>query len=162
MTFSLPSAAEQLNDEAPARSRRFIRLHRGDRMSICCPKCASSEGRRIEAIYAECKTPTDEHDPVNAELSRQSAPPVRKHPIYWVAFASVLSIAALASFTWRESVAVTLLLSTGLVVLKARDADRYNQFELPRLLDYWHHAVICGCCGEVFVPAETANSAETP
>jgi hypothetical protein len=122
-------------------------------MTICCPKCASSEGRRIEAIYQECKTSQQHTEPHNAVLTRQTAPPQRKHPIFWIAFASVLSVAAIASVTIRASTTIALLLCTILTLWKAREADRYNQLELPRLLDYWHHALICARCGEVFVPA---------
>jgi hypothetical protein len=35
----------------------------------------------------------------------------------------------------------------------ARDASRYNAADFPRLLDYWHHALMCSRCGAVFVPA---------
>ena len=122
-------------------------------MTICCPKCASSEGRRIETIYAESKTPPRGNDAVNDELTRQSAPPARRHPIFWIAFASVLFIAAIASLTSEATTTLALFLCAGVVVWMAREADRYNHLELPRLLDYWHHAFICARCGEVFVPA---------
>ena len=121
--------------------------------TVCCPKCASSESRRLEAIYAERRAESAGNSPPNTGLTRQFAPPERKHPIFWIALASVLSVAAIASVATRISTTVALALCVSVVVWKAREADRYNQLELPRLLDYWHHAFICQRCGEIFVPA---------
>jgi hypothetical protein len=122
-------------------------------MTTCCPKCASNDARRIERIYTELKTPDREHSPVSSELSRQSAPPSRRHPIFWVALACVLSVAAIAGAASRGSTTAALILCAALAVWMARDADRYNHVDLPRLLDYWHHAFICVRCGEVYVSA---------
>jgi hypothetical protein len=122
-------------------------------VTICCPKCTSSEGRRIEVVYSERKAPRNEHAAFSRALSRQSTPPERRHPVYWLALAWLLLTAAIASAASMPSMSIALVLSIVLCAWVARDADHYNHVDLPRLLDYWHRAVICEKCGEVFVPA---------
>lgn len=134
----------------------FTRAKRN--MTICCPKCASSEGRSIEAIYCECKTPDSAQRAINAHLSRQSEPPGPRHPVYWVAFASLLTIAAVASVPYSASTSLSLFLCVGLCAWMAREADRYNVDEFPRLVEYWHRAFVCERCGAVFVPAPFTTS----
>jgi len=121
-------------------------------VTISCPKCASSEGKSIEAIYCECRTPQNAQRAITAELSRQSAPPGRRHPAWWMIIAAMFLIAAGFSGIARDSTTLALLTCAALSALMAHDADKYNELDLPRLLEYWHRAFMCERCGEVFVP----------
>jgi hypothetical protein len=125
-------------------------------VTISCPKCASRDGRSIEAIYCEYKTPTQSQQTITAELSQRSAPPGRRHPVYWIALACFLSVTAIAVARYSAPTSSALLISVAMCVWMARDADRYNVFDFPRLAEYWHRAFMCERCGEVFVP--TAGS----
>ena len=116
---------------------------------ICCPKCASSQGQSIEAIY---KTPEKDRPAIAARLARESGPPAVRHPRFWsgLTVAFVLMSAIRLSFT---SETAALIICAILSAAMARDAYRYNRKYLPRLLEYWHRSFVCTRCGEVFVPA---------
>ena len=120
-------------------------------MNICCPKCASSDGRSVEAIYCECETSSGTFRRIRA-ASRHFAPPEARHPRFWLS----MSIAFTALTAWSAFSATSTLAALGACALlsgwMAYDASRYNRSDLPRLLDYWHHAFMCSRCGEVYVP----------
>lgn len=118
-------------------------------MTICCPKCASSEGRSIEAIY---KTPERDRPAIAPELARQSQPPEARHPWFWLALTITFAAATVSRYSWTSSTAA-LALCTTLSGAMTRDALMYNRVYLPRLLEYWHRSFVCTRCGEVFVPA---------
>jgi hypothetical protein len=122
-------------------------------MTICCPKCASRDGRRIEVIYHEHRSSKKEQTAFTRALSRQSWPPERRHPVYWLGLAWLLLTGAIASAVSRPSTSIALIVCIAVCAWVAREADHYNHVDLPRLLDYWHRAIICAKCGEVFVPA---------
>jgi len=117
-------------------------------VTICCPKCASSEGRSIESIY---KTPENERPAIAAGFSRQSEPPEARHPGFWLALTVAFAMATLASFSFGSTTAA-LAVCAALSAAMTREATTYNRRYLPQLLEYWHRAVICTTCGEVFVP----------
>jgi hypothetical protein len=119
---------------------------------ICCPKCASGEGRSIEAIYCECRTPERERAPIPAELSRQSAPPERRHPAFWLSMAIVFAVLTAVMLPSSGSTTGALSACAMLSGWMSREATNYNRSDLPRLLEYWHRSFICTRCGEVFVP----------
>ena len=119
---------------------------------ICCPKCASPEGRSIEAIYCECKTPEKERPPIPEELSRQSAPPARRHPMFWLSLGIVFAILTVVTLPASASTTSALSTCAMLSAFMSRQAMNYNRADLPRLLEYWHRSFICTRCGEVFVP----------
>ena len=132
-----------------------LRIHsHGDSeatVNICCPKCASSDGRSVEAIYCECNAPQRRFRRIRA-MSRHFAPPEPKHPKFWLSMSIVF--AALTGWsTFAASSAATALGACALLSgWMAYEASRYNRADLPRLLDYWHHAFMCSRCGEVYVP----------
>jgi hypothetical protein len=116
---------------------------------ICCPKCASSEGQSIEAIY---KTPEKERPPIAARLSPDSRPPEVKHPRFWFGLTVAFVLLSLSRLSFTSETAA-LAFCASLSASMARDALTYNRQYLPRLLEYWHRSFICTRCGEVFVPA---------
>lgn len=118
-------------------------------MTICCPKCASSEGRSIEAIY---RTPEKERPAIAPALARQSEPPEARHPGFWLALTIAFALITVTRFSWSSATAA-LALCALLSGAMARETLKYNRLYLPRLLDYWHRSFICTRCGEVFVPA---------
>ena len=121
-------------------------------MTINCPKCASTEGRSIEAIYCECTASGSEPFDL-ARFFRQATPPDRRHPKFWMALTALfiaLSLGGLLSAsTSTASFAICGLLSG----VMTRDAAAFNRAVHPRLLEYWHRSFICTRCGAVYVPA---------
>ena len=120
-------------------------------MTITCPKCASSEGRSIEEIYCECRTPEQECAAVPAGLKRQAAPPARRHPVLWLSMTMLFAMFTVTTFS-SISTTIALVACASLSAWMAREATEYNRSDLPRLLEYWHRSFMCKRCGEVFVP----------
>jgi hypothetical protein len=116
---------------------------------ICCPKCASSKGQSIEAIY---KTPEKERSAIAARLFRESAPPEVRHPRFWFGLTAVFVLISATRLSFTSETAA-LIICAILSAAMARDSLRYNRHYLPRLLEYWHRSFVCTRCGEVFVPA---------
>ena len=105
----------------------------------------------MEAIYCECSA-TDLPGALRT-LSRQSAPPDRRHTSFWLVLTLFFTaISAVALFTGEES-SIAFAACTMLSGRMSRDSMRYNRADFPRLLDYWHRSFICMRCGEVYVPA---------
>jgi hypothetical protein len=121
-------------------------------MNICCPKCASSDGKSIEAIYCECRTPGRERPEISEDLSRQSAPPLPRRPVLWLSLSIVFAAMVIAAFSSSIPTATAFAACAALSAWMAREAVAYNRSDLPRLLEYWHRSFICTRCGEVFVP----------
>lgn len=114
-------------------------------MTISCPKCASRDGRSIEAIYCECA-----NGEIPRTLTRESAPPAARRPTAWLAMTFWFVI---LSVNTRGETTLALITCALLSAWMARDAIRYNRADLPRLTEYWHRSFMCTRCGEVFVPA---------
>ena len=121
-------------------------------VTICCPKCASSEGRSVEALYTESKTPDKEQSSIGADLSRQTAPPERRHPAFWISLTILFTILSAITLKSLSQTAAALTACAILSGWMAHEAIEYNRADLPRLLDYWHHSIMCARCGQVFVP----------
>lgn len=148
------SAVDRLIEaECSSASERSVSLTERGRVTICCPKCASSNGRSIEAVYCECKDPQRENVAIASGLSRQSAPPERRHSGWWLALTGLFIVLTIVTVrSW--SVSTTALGACAILsAIMARDAIQYNRCDLPRLLEYWRRSFICTTCGEVFVPA---------
>lgn len=122
-------------------------------MNISCPKCASSDGRSIESIYCECSENEDAGRADAAVLLRESAPPGRRHPHWWLAIALVFAASAGVTVSTAGATTAALLACAGLSGWMARDAINYNRLILPRLLEYWHRSFMCSRCGQVFLIA---------
>ena len=122
-------------------------------MTISCPKCASRDGRSVESIYCQCTSAQESTSLTTIRLSRKAAPPSPRHPLAWQVLAAVFAIAGLSAL--RSDVAASAAFTTCAILSgwMARDALRYNNADLPRLLDYWHHSLMCTRCGEMFIPA---------
>lgn len=119
-------------------------------MTICCPKCASSDGRSVESIYCECSANEKKSAAV---LLRQAAPPGPRHPQWWFALAVAFTASAAVTIPNADTTTVALLIGAALSGLMARDAVVYNRSILPRLLEYWHRSFMCTRCGQVFLTA---------
>jgi hypothetical protein len=119
---------------------------------ICCPKCASGQGRSIEAVYCECSDVEKRHASEIARLAAQSAPPDRRHPRFWLLLTGAFLVLSVSGLLSLHEGAAPLALCAGLSGWMSHEALRYNRADLPRLLEYWHRSFICMQCGEVYVP----------
>ncbi len=146
-------------------------------MELGCPKCSSPEVRKLSLIYNEglsiintVSTGTSgavgsgggmafgshsSHTTGRQQtaLSKQAAPPDKKHWILWSMAAAMCGFVALGGLTHPG---FGTLAAIGLAVLSVRFAlkgKEYNAEVLPGLLQRWEQRFMCNRCGERFVPA---------
>lgn len=146
-------------------------------MDLACPKCSSPEVRKLSLIYNEGLSiiNTVSHGTGAAvgsgggmafgshsshttgrqqtALSKQAAPPDKKHWILWGTVAVICGFFALSSLAHPG---LGLLFSIGLVALAVRFALKgreYNNDVHPGLLARWEQSFLCNRCGEKFVAA---------
>jgi hypothetical protein len=146
-------------------------------MSIACPKCTSTEVRKLSLIYNEglsiintqttsfgsgvssgggmafgsSSGSTTGHQ--QTMLSKQAAPPSKKHWILWSCFAVFCGMMGLSGLSHPG---IGNLFGIGLAVLGVRFAlagKKYNAEVLPGLFQRWEQSFMCNRCGERFVPA---------
>ena len=120
---------------------------------ISCPKCASSEGRSIEAIYCECQSVEMWSPPEREHLAVQSAPPEPQHTALWMVVTALCALLCAGSASFRDGSSLAFAACTLLSGVMTQQAIRYNRRDFPRLLDHWHKSLMCTRCGEVYVPA---------
>ena len=146
-------------------------------MDLACPKCSTTEVRKLSLIYNEGLSiiNTVSHGTGAAVgsgggmafgshsshttgrqqtgLSKQAAPPEKKHWILWSSCAVVCGFIALSGLSHPG---FGTLVAIGLAVLSVRFAlkgKEYNAQVLPGLLQQWDRSFMCNRCGEKFVPA---------
>jgi hypothetical protein len=145
-------------------------------MTLACPKCTSAEVRKLSLIYneglsiintvssgsgtafgagggvavASHTSHTTGHQ--QTALSKQAAPPQKKHWILWSAAAAMTGFYAVGSLAHPG---LGLLVAIGLTVLAVRYAlagKQFNEFQYPGLMQRWQESFMCNRCGERFVP----------
>lgn len=146
-------------------------------MDLACPKCNTSEVRKLSMIYNEGLSiiNTVSHGSGAAvgsgggmafgshsshtsgrqqtALSKQAAPPDKKHWILWSTGAAICGFMALGSLSHPG---FGLLVSVGLTALCVKFAlsgKKYNAEVHPDLMQRWDQSFMCNRCGERFVPA---------
>ena len=146
-------------------------------MNLACPKCASTEVRKLSMIYNEglsiINTQTTSFGSgvtsgggmafgsssgattgqQQTMLSKQAAPPSKKHWILWTGFAAFCGLVGISGLTHPG---VGNLVGIGLAVMGARFAiagKKYNEEVHPGLFQRWEQSFMCNRCGERFVPA---------
>ena len=146
-------------------------------MDLACPKCSATEVRKLSLIYNEGLSliNTVSHGTGAAvgsgggmafgshsshttgrqqtALSKQAAPPEKRHWILWSCCAAVCGLVALSGLSHPG---FGTLVGIGLTVVSVRFAlkgKEYNAQVLPGLLQRWDQSFMCNRCGESFVPA---------
>ena len=145
-------------------------------MELACPKCTSGEVRKLAMIYNEglsiintqtvgsgvgvgrggmafgggSATTTGRQQ---TALSKQAAPPSKKHAILWSGLAVIMGIWTFTSFFPISFGSFLLLGLTALAVRFALKAFQFNREEYPGMYARWEQSFMCNRCGEVFVPA---------
>jgi ribosomal protein L37AE/L43A len=130
-----------------------------------CPKCGSSEARRLSLIFrdavslaSESLAPTratgtsltSSTPQLNPQLSRQAAPPSRKHDKLWIVAAVAAAIIATVT-AWNPDVrTVASAAVVAVAVYFGIRSRRYNRDVFPRLHAQWEQSVMCGRCGNVY------------
>jgi len=146
-------------------------------MNLTCPKCTSTEVRKLSLIYNERRsiintvsqgtgaafgsgggmafgsTSTSTTGRQQTALSRQAAPPGKKHWILWSTAAFFCGFYALASIAHPG---LGTLVALGLTILSVRFAMSGRQFNNevhPGLMQQWDQSFMCNRCGAHFVAA---------
>jgi len=142
--------------------------------NLACAKCGSAEVRRLSLIYQEGlaiintssqtsgaafgsgggasfgSASTRTTGTQQTALSKQAAPPAKKHTILWGALAAFLGFLALGGLS---DFSVSVLFFAGLAVLAGRmslKAKAYNATTFPELYARWERSFMCNRCGETF------------
>lgn len=118
-----------------------------------CPKCGSSEVRRLALVHqaglATVSSP-DAGRRGDDALAERAAPPSQKSIVWWGSLAGAAFVIALVSLP-RAGLGTVLAggVAVAAAVLAFR-ASRYNRAVYPGLHDLWARSYMCGRCGEVF------------
>ena len=144
--------------------------------NLACTKCGSAEVRRLSLIYSEGlaiintnsqtsgaafggggasfgSASTHTSGTQQTALSKQAAPPRKKHTILWGILAGFLGVMALSGLS---DFSVSVLVFAGLAALAGRmslKAKAYNAMTFPDLYARWERSFMCNRCGETFVGA---------
>lgn len=146
-------------------------------MNLACPKCTSAEVRKLSMIYSEGLSTisamstgsssgfsssgsvgfgthtTHTSGRQQTALSKQAAPPEKKHWILWSSAAAISGLIALGGLSHPS---FWTLVFAGLTVLSVKNAisgKAYNAEVLPGLMQRWEKSFMCNRCGETFQPA---------
>ncbi|HUQ82287.1 MAG TPA: hypothetical protein VM076_14140 [Gemmatimonadaceae bacterium] len=145
--------------------------------NLACTKCGSAEVRRLSLIYQEGlaiintssqtsgaafgsgggasfgSASTRTTGTQQTALSKQAAPPAKKHTILWGMAAGILGMIALSGlsdFSFSVVVFAALAALAGRMSLKAKV---YNAATFPELYARWERSFMCNRCGETFTGA---------
>jgi ribosomal protein S27AE len=139
--------------------------HRGVRVpGATCPKCGSSDGRRLSLIYEAAVSPPDgalseqasahgagaRRVPTPPHLSKQAAPPSRKHDALWsvaALAAMIISVGTAQNPDARTAIASAIVAGAIYFAIRSR---RFNRDVFPRLHTQWERSVMCPRCGTVY------------
>ena len=128
-----------------------------------CPKCGSGDVRLLSWIHQAATAPRgwavgansapqprDGRTPTPPHLSRQAAPPSRKHDALWSVAAVVAAVIAVGTID-KPDVRTTLATAVVVVALHFTiRSRRFNRDVFPRLHAQWERSVVCGRCGRVY------------
>jgi hypothetical protein len=130
--------------QTPSKARHSV--------TISCPKCASNEGKSVEDIYCECRTPHEPRQSSIDEMLKESLPPEPQHTSLWMIVTVLSGILCASSSAFQDATPVAFGACTLLSATMTHQAFRYNRNDFPLLLDHWHKSYMCTRCGEVYVP----------
>jgi len=146
-------------------------------MSYSCPKCASSEVRKLSLVYNEGLSTINSQSfsagsmagsgggmgwgtastatvgRQQSALSKQAAPPPRKAWLFWGFVAGLFGLMGVSSLAHPG---ISTLVCLGIAAWSVRQflsARAYNATVHPDLLQRWERSFLCNRCGEMFVPA---------
>jgi len=118
-----------------------------------CPRCGSSEVRRLATIHEAGLSATPSADKGSHEssaLAEHAAPPTQKSIVWWGTLAGAALVVALGSLA-RAGPGTGLAAGVALLAAAlAFRASRYNRTVYPGLHDLWARSYMCGRCGEIF------------
>ena len=121
-------------------------------VASACPKCGSTEIRRLSLIHAAGMPTNTERKPHHeAVLSKQAAPPARRPVLVWTVAGIVLAMMAIVTRTISTPVTTAELIGVAVAVGAAVQAITYNRLVYPRLAEQWERSSMCTRCGSVFV-----------
>ena len=109
-------------------------------MSVSCPKCASTDVRKLSLVHGSEKP----------ALSKLAAPPAKKRWLVWALLSAICGLPAIAQ---ARQPGLGTVMMTGLAAFMAGfalNAWTYNARVHPALLDRWRQSVMCSRCGEMF------------
>jgi hypothetical protein len=142
--------------------------------NLGCTKCGSTEVRRLSLIYNEGlaiinttsnstgqafgsgggaafgSSSTRTTGTQQTALSKQAAPPKKKHTILWGIAAGVLGFMALGGLS---DFSFSVVLFAGLAALAGRmslKAKEYNATKFPEQYATWERSFMCNRCGQTF------------
>ena len=141
--------------------------------NLACTKCGSAEVRRLSLIYNEGlaiinttsntsgaafggggasfgSASTRTTGTQQTALSKQAAPPRKKHTILWGMLAGILglvTLSGLSDFSFSVIVFAALAVLAGRMSLKAKE---YNMTKFPELYATWERSFMCNRCGQMF------------
>jgi hypothetical protein len=143
-----------------------------------CPRCGSSVARRLSLIYREATAfaphahglgdgiGSPAETPVQrarrTQLSRQVAPPARKHDLLWSFAAVIAGVIGFATATMPDARTIVAFGILGLALFSAVQARRYNRDTFPRLHTQWAHSLMCQRCGNVFEEQQPSAISHRP
>jgi hypothetical protein len=146
-------------------------------MTLACPKCTSAEVRKLSLIYNEGLSIINtvsqgsgmavgsgggmafgshsSHTTGRQQtaLSKQAAPPNKRHWILWSSSAAIFGLITLGGLSHPSVGTFFTLGITALSVHFALAGKKYNAEVHPGLLARWEQSFMCNRCGEKFVPA---------
>ena len=143
-----------------------------------CPRCGSSAARRLSLIYREATSLVPRHDglddgvsspaetPVQrarrTQLSRQVAPPTRKHDLLWSIAAVSAGVIGLGTATTPDALTIVAFGILAFALFSAVRARRYNRDTFPRLHAQWERSLMCQRCGNVFEASQPSAISQRP
>ncbi len=140
-------------------------------MTLGCPKCTSTELRKLSLIFNEGRATVNAQRSATAvdlggvpratataaatgrqqaALSKQAAPPQKKRWVAWSILAVVCIFGALGNIGSPGVGTVIAIVIAVLAIGFAIIGRRYNTEVHPELLRRWERSFMCNRCGEVF------------
>lgn len=142
--------------------------------NLACPKCTSTEVRKLSLIYNEGlstihtqstsvgsgvagggmafgSASTHSVGRQQTALSKQAAPPDKKRWLLWSAAAVFVGLISLGNITHPGLWTLIGLGITAMSVKFAVSGRRYNLDVHPGLYQKWEQSFMCNRCGEMFV-----------
>ena len=145
-------------------------------MTLACPKCSTTEVRKLSLIYNEGlstihtqstsfgsgvsrggmgfgSASTSTHGQQQTALSKQAAPPKKKPWLLWGSLAAISGLIALSGLSHPGFGVVLAIGVTVAAVRFALKGREYNAQVHPGLYQKWEQSFMCNRCGEQFVAA---------
>jgi hypothetical protein len=146
-------------------------------MDLACPKCASSEVRKLSLIYNEGlstintqsmsagsafgsgggmafgTSSTSTTGRQQTALSKEAAPPAKKLWPLWAALGGILALMGIGGLRHSVFEGALYIGMAAYSIQRALRGREFNTAVLPGLLAKWNASFLCNRCGEKFVAA---------